>query len=67
MRVLRRYDERIKDVYLIEELPPKTLFKTNDGRVFEKGEKLRKRYRCIEKNTRLVYLFSAVHEVNLIS
>ncbi len=67
MRVLRRYDERKKDVYLIEELPPKTLFKTEDGRVFEKGERLRKRYRCTEKKTGLVYLFSSVHEVKLIS
>ncbi len=67
MRVLRRYDEQKKDVYLVEELPPKTLFKTEDGRIFEKGERLRKRYRCTEKKTGRVYLFSSVHEVKLIS
>lgn len=67
MRVLRRYDEVKKDFYLIEELPAKTLFKTADGKVFEKGEQLRKRFRCTEKNTGLVYLFSPVHEVKLIS
>lgn len=67
MRVLRRYDERKKDVFSIEELPAKTLFRTDDGRIFEKGERLRKRYRCTEKKTGLIYLFSPVHEVKLIS
>ena len=66
MRVLKRYDTKKQDVYLLEELSPKALFKTEDGRIFEKGERLRKRYRCIEKKTGLVYLFSSVHEVKLI-
>ena len=67
MRVLRRYDERKKDVFSIEELPAKTLFRTDDGRIFEKGERLRKRYRCTEKKTGLIYLFSSIHEVKVIS
>lgn len=67
MRVLRRYDEVKKDFYLIEELPKGILFTTKDGRIFQKGERLRKRFRCTEKNTGLVYLFSPVHEVKLVS
>ena len=35
----------------------------SNGRVFEKGERLRKRFRCTEKKTGLVYLFSPVYEV----
>jgi len=37
-----------------------------DGRIFKKGEKLRKRYRCEEVATQKVYLFSPVFEVELV-
>jgi len=63
MRVLRRYDAEKENIMLVEEVPLNTLFVTKDGRVFRKGEKLRKRYRCTEVKTRLVYLFSAIYEV----
>jgi SprT protein len=62
MRVLRRYDKK-KDSVLLEEIPRGAYFKTNDGRVFQKGEQLRKRFRCTEKNTGLVYLISPLYEV----
>jgi predicted SprT family Zn-dependent metalloprotease len=65
-RVLRRYDEKKKDVYLLEEIPRGVYFKTKDGRIFQKGEKLRKRFRCTERNTGLVYLISPLYEVKLI-
>jgi len=64
-RVLRRYDEKKKDIYLLEEIPPGGYFKTKDGRIFQKGEKLRKRFRCTEKNTGLVYLISPLYEVKV--
>ena len=67
MRVLRKYDNIKENYCLVEELPAKSLFKTEDGRVFEKGERLRKRFRCTEKKTGLVYLFSPVHEVRLLT
>ena len=38
-----------------------------DGRIFKKGEKLRKRYRCEEVGTKKVYLFSPVFEVELVA
>jgi len=65
MRVLRRYDPKKEGVHLVEELPEGSLFKTSDGRIFKKGDKLRKRYRCTEVKTGLVYLFSPVYEVKL--
>ena len=66
-RVLRRYDVKKPGHQLIEEMKDDTIFKTNDGRVFKKGEKIRKRYRCIEINTGRIYLFSAVYEAELIN
>ncbi len=63
MRVLRRYDERKENSLLLEEVPRGAYFRTRDGRVFRKGEKLRKRFRCTEKNTGLVYLISPLFEV----
>ncbi len=66
MRVLRKYDEKKKDTVLLEEIARGTFFKTKDGRVFQKGKKLRKRFRCTEKNTGLVYLISPVYEVKAI-
>ena len=66
MRVLRRYDVKPTGISLVEEIPGGAYFKTNDGRIFQKGERLRKRYRCIEKNTGLVYLFSPLYEVKMI-
>jgi len=66
MRILRKYDPEKENLHLLEELPNKALFKTSDGRVFEKGEKLRKRYRCKEVKTGLVYLFSPIYEVQAV-
>jgi SprT protein len=65
-RVLRKYDDKKKDIVLLEELPRGAFFKTKDGRIFQKGEQLRKRFRCTEKNTGLVYLISPVYEVKLV-
>ena len=63
MRVLRNYDNKKEGAVLVEEIPANTLFVTKDGRVFRKGEKLRKRFRCTEIKTGLVYLFSPIYEV----
>lgn len=65
MRVLRNYDEGKTDLFLIEQLPSNALFVVDGGRVFRKGEKLRKRYQCQEISTGKLYLFSPVYEVRL--
>ncbi len=67
MRVLRKYDEKKTDTVLLEEIPQGAYFVTRDGRVFKKGEQLRKRFRCTEKNTGLTYLISPVYEVKMVS
>jgi SprT protein len=63
LRVLRRYDARDSQHRLIEELPENTMFRTDDGRIFQKGKKLRKRFQCAEVKTGRIYLFSPVYEV----
>ncbi|TCJ17587.1 hypothetical protein EPD60_05175 [Flaviaesturariibacter flavus] len=63
LRTLRRYDPQREGVVLIESLPPGALFETSDGRVFQKGEKVRKRHRGTEVSTGKIYLFSPVYEV----
>ena len=63
MRVLRRYDPVRENVVLVEDLPPECLFLTKDGRIFKKGEKLRKRFRCVEIKSGSVYLLSPIYEV----
>ena len=65
MRVLRNYDLRPADCLLIEEVAPGCLFELKDGRLFKKGEKLRKRFRATEVKTGVVYLFHAMYEVRM--
>lgn len=67
LRVLRRYDVKQNPHRLVEELSPNALFRTSDGRVFQKGQKLRKRFKCEEVKTGKVYLFSPVYEVEEIN
>ena len=66
LRVLRNYDSKESHHRLVEEIAKNGLFRLNDGRVFKKGEKLRKRYRCVEVRTGKVYLFSPVYEVETV-
>jgi SprT protein len=66
LRVLRKYDEKASHHRLVEEIPLKGLFRCSDGRVFQKEEKLRKRFKCIEVKTGRVYLFSPVYEVEIV-
>jgi hypothetical protein len=67
MRVLHTYDAKPEGVLFVEALPEGALFVTKDGRVFKKGERLRKRFRCIEVKSGLAYLFSPIYEVKLVS
>jgi len=63
MRILRKYDENPDNVVLVEQIPEGNCFALDDGRVFRKGKKLRKRYQCFDVKTKQEYLFSPVYEV----
>jgi hypothetical protein len=67
LRVLRKYDIKQTAHRLVEEISFNSMFRTSDGRVFQKGEKLRKRFKCVEVKTGKVYLFSPVYEVEEVS
>jgi SprT protein len=60
--VLRKYDQPNGSVQ-ITELPKDSLFKLADGRLFLKGEQLRKRYVCKCLSNRRSYLVSHLMEV----
>ena len=66
LRILKKYDEKKSNVLFVEEVPSGALFQTHDGRVFQKGERIRKRFRCVEVATKRLYLFSPVYEVTLV-
>ena len=66
LRVLRKYDSKASSHILIEELAAGALFKIKDGRIFRKGEQLRKRFKCVEIKTGKMYLFSPVYEIELV-
>ena len=63
MRILRKYDTSTDNMVFVEQIPEGNLFALDDGRVFKKGKKLRKRYQCIDIKTKQEYLFSPVYEV----
>jgi SprT protein len=65
MRVLKNYDLRKEGIMLIEELQHGQLFKLKDGRIFKKGEKLRKRHKAVDVKSGALYLFSGVYEVEV--
>ena len=67
LRALKRYDTGEGSGLLVEQLPAEALFKTSDGRIFKKMEKVRKRFKCIEVRTGRLYLFSPVYEVQPVS
>jgi hypothetical protein len=67
LRVLRKYDRGENNFHLVEEILPHSMFRTSDGRIFQKGKKLRKRFQCKEVSTGRIYLFSPVYEVELIN
>jgi hypothetical protein len=66
LRVLHHYDEKKDGIHLVEQLPEGSLFSIKGGRIFKKGEKIRKRFKCVEIKTGKLYLFSAVYEVSVI-
>lgn len=63
LRVLKKYDSR-ENAVLLEEVLHGTTFVYN-SRQFVRGEKVRKRFKCVELQTKLVYLFNPLTEVEV--
>lgn len=62
-RILKKYDSKISEVTHVEQLPEQAIFQMKNGRTFQKMEKLRKRYKCLEISTNKIYLFHPIAEV----
>lgn len=63
LRVLKIYDNKDHSLVFVENIAHGALFSTHDGRIFKRGEKVRKRFKCEEVRTKRLYLFSPVYEV----
>ncbi|CAN5356599.1 SprT-like domain-containing protein [soil metagenome] len=61
LRTLKKYDAP-SDLVHLENLPLHTEFIYNE-KLFIKGEKVRKRYKCLSKDGKHVYLFAGLAEV----
>lgn len=65
--VLRKYDPaKIEGHHTIIELPEGALFQSENGKIFKKGARRRKRFECIEIKTGYRYSFSPVTEVRIL-
>jgi SprT protein len=62
-RALKKYDHAAGTSLRLEELPANTVFTIKDGRKFKKGDRLRKRYRCVCLDNGNTYLFNPLAEV----
>lgn len=67
LRTLKIYDKAQSHLVFIDAIPEGALFKTVDGRVFQRGKKMRKRFKGVEVATGKLYLFSAVYEVERVN
>lgn len=66
--VLRKYDPVKKEgVIPVIDVPEGALFQMENGKIFQKGARRRKRFECVEVKTGLHYTFSPVTEVRLIT
>jgi hypothetical protein len=62
-RILNRYDTKRPGIKLVEQLVTGQQFRIPGGRVFVKGEVIRKRIKCFELPAMKPYLFSPLYEV----
>ena len=62
-RALKIFDVKKDGHFFVEELPEGSLFKIKNGGIFRKGERIRKRFKCLDVATKKLYLFSPVYEV----
>ncbi|NER15007.1 sprT domain-containing protein [Leptobacterium flavescens] len=62
---LKQYDPENDKNYIFE-IPPGSLFRLYNGKIFKMGNKRVKRYECMEVSTGKIYLFNPNAEVELL-
>jgi SprT protein len=67
LRTLRKYNKVKDGIIHLEETPDGCIFKLENGRIFEKGEKRRTRFLCKEVATKRIFTVSSLAEVTVLS
>lgn len=62
-KTLKNYDSKREEIVTIDTLEFQQYFSIKSGRIFQKQEKLRKRYKCLEVSSQRIYLFHPITEV----
>ncbi|QBR12715.1 sprT domain-containing protein [Sphingobacterium sp. CZ-2] len=62
-KTLKNYDSKREEIVTIDTLEFQQYFSIKSGRIFQKQEKLRKRYKCLEVSSQRIYLFHPIAEV----
>lgn len=62
LKVMRKHDKN-NDYLTLEDLPQDAVFQLDNGFVFKKVEKLRKRYKCLKLDNKRMYLVSPMVKV----
>lgn len=65
-RTLKAYDKAKENALTVEALEDGHFFKLKNGRSFQRIEKIRKRYKCMELSSKRMYLFNPIAEVFLL-
>lgn len=65
-RTLKLYDTVKSSALTVESLEDGHFFKLKNGRSFQRIEKIRKRYKCMELTSKRMYLFHPIAEVFLL-
>jgi hypothetical protein len=68
VKALSEFDANtMANVLFLSDIPQKSIFLLEDGRKFEKGELMRKFYRCKELSTNKIYRISALAKVKIVN
>lgn len=65
-RALKQYDETPEHIVTVEQIVAGGYFKLDNDKVFQKGPKSRKRYRCLNLNNGREYMVHPLAEVKII-
>ncbi len=65
-RILKNYNPA-SDKLTIEKMEAETIFEIHNGELFRKGEKVRKRYKCMNIKSKRTYLFDPLYEALIIN
>lgn len=65
-KILKSFDPNHHEILHLEDIPENSIFRLVNGRIFVKKDKLRKRYRCLEVQTKRMYLVNPLAEVQLV-